>query len=91
MKTLEQIKDEVAVDYGYSDFEDMESNILFEGHDTEDMPAFDAIAKDYAQQACEDLRERIAEKSFEMYKESGFTNTGMKVKQSILNTEIILP
>lgn len=48
-------------------------------------------ARDYAQKACEYLRERIAESAFEMYKESGFTNTGIKVKQSILNTEIILP
>ena len=46
---------------------------------------------EYARQACEDLRERIAENAFEIYKESGFTNTGMKVKDSILNTEIILP
>lgn len=59
MKTLEEIKDQVAFDYGYNSFYDLiEYAQVSEMLHEEDY--YDEVAKRYARQCCEDLRERIA-------------------------------
>lgn len=86
MKTLEQIKEDVAIENGFISW-----GVLEDGFDKRMLSyAWQDVAKDYAQSVAEDLRERIAESDVLLsnYYRFRFTNTD---KDSIRNVEIILP
>lgn len=99
MKTLEQIKDEVANELHKCTFKQAYLLVSVLKYDE----IINEVVKRYAQQACEDLRERIAENATMNYHCGHFkTNTQTRYQQigdsnvqvnreGILNTEIILP
>lgn len=80
MKTLEQIKDEVAKENGLGK--------LVTGHLVK---YFDQVAKRYAQQVAEDVRRRCAENATIDYAGYEEPYSPYVDQNSILNTEIILP
>lgn len=88
MKTLTETKEEYAKSLGAGGWEYLE--------DEEKEVGYSEVAKRYAQQACEDLKERIAENARTKYirydNPSGvFHGEDVVDKDSILNTQIILP
>lgn len=84
MKRLNDIKNEVAKElYGCSF---LQACRFVNGMEWESM--LDDAAKRYAQQACEDLRERIADNIRQSFKDS---YKGSEYYKKIINTEIILP
>ena len=85
MKNLGQIKNEVAIGLGYNSF--LHAMTALSPFKIEDL--YNEVSKRYAKQACENLKERIAQnirQSIE-YKYGHVTID----KNKILNTEIILP
>lgn len=91
MKTLEQIKDEVAKGIGYSDYEGMAS-VTFGVANKVIRSLIDEVSKMYAQQVAEDVRNRCA-RNAKIVKtgNSGSWFDGSIDKRAILNTEIVLP
>lgn len=98
MKTLEEIKYKLAKDAGFDDWE----HLCFHHGNLESIHRFDKltefmneVAKRYAQQCCEDLRERIADsvKLKPHVYPDGYISHEILVldKNSIRNVEIILP
>lgn len=107
MKTLEEVKKEIALEYGRDDYrKDFEYGIGLNKFLSE-FEFMDIVAKRYARQCCEDLRERIAEGSmleidnegYKEYVEEYMDNDANPItsptyrasKKHILETEIILP
>lgn len=102
-KTLQQIKDEIAIKYGYEDWADLETSLqkkeigeLFE-------EAAELYAKQIALAACEKQRGICAEKAMleKRYKQevvgsvdghtcNGFQNTYTVDKSSILNAPLAI-
>jgi hypothetical protein len=91
MKTFEQIKDEVAKEIGYSDYEGMAS-VTFGVANKVIRSLIDEVSKMYAQEVAEDVRKRCAENADETLEMcSSENNPSTPVNNSILTTEIILP
>lgn len=88
MKKLEEIKNEVAEEIFGCPFHQIE-----DGLDTGEAERITTeIAKRYAQSCCEDLRERIAKEATTACDCDVWNCEGESVdKESIRNTEIILP
>jgi len=101
MKTLDEIKDELAKEYGHDDFESL-LWAMADGEGNAGLKWFEKVlnevARIYAQQVAEDVRQRCAEnaKIKEKYIPVDDPYYGEEIryvvsKQSILNTEIKLP
>lgn len=91
MKTLTEIKNEVAFEKFETRWDTSSKFYNDEGVSIlEDSGAIDEVAKRYAQQACEDLRERIADSSPRFDNHYLFQFNEVE-KEVIRNSKIILP
>lgn len=86
MKNLEEVKEEVSFKYNFLSWDDLMDYVYSKAYEDPEK-YYNEVAKRYAQSVAEDLRERIAD-------EARLEPNGMLLqvdKQSILDTEIILP
>lgn len=79
--------DEIIEKLKVSEFEKVGDEGLFPNHSDKDIweKGFEMGSKAYIKAILPALLEEIVNESLTLYKENGYTNTGMRVKKNILN------